>query len=370
MFRPEGPVSEPRQSTSQSDSGIGRTVLADLRRADLHRSVWRDLQDLYAFYLDDDERERLARMSRLQRSMATVGWLLRRLILSLGPARRILLMVAFGLGGYGLLDDRVSIVALGFAALLLVLMFELRDKLLARDELEVGRAVQLALLPADNPQLPGWDLWLYSRPANDVGGDVLDYLQLGEARLGLTLGDVAGKGLGAALLAAKLQSTLRALATDVGSLVGLCERTNRIFHRDGLPNRFATLIFAEIRSDSGTVRFVNAGHMPPIALIGGQLTTTDPVALPLGIKADAQYSEQQMHTTAGDFVVIYSDGLSEATNNADAMFGDDRVAKLVGTLAGLTAEQAGRKILSSVNDFVGDARPHDDLSLAILRRVE
>src|SRR5512138_3275825 len=94
-----------------------------------------------------------------------------------------------------------------------VLMLELKDKLLARSELEAGRTVQLALMPDRPPVVPGWDIWLYSRSANDVGGDLVDYLQIDPQRLGVMLGDVAGKGLPAALLMAKLQATLRALVS-------------------------------------------------------------------------------------------------------------------------------------------------------------
>lgn len=364
------PASDRNNASRAADSGLGRTVLDDLRRTDLSRSVWRDLQDLYLFYLDDEQREQLGEMSRLRRGIATFRWVLVRLILALAPARRLLLLLAFALVGWGLLDARFSGVSLGFLTLVLVLMFELRDKLLARDELEVGRAVQLALLPEGNPQLPGWDIWLHSEPANDVGGDLVDYLALGDGRLGLTLGDVAGKALAAALLAAKLQATLRAFATETDSLVDLAGRTNRIFHRDGLPNRFATLIYADLRSDEGTVRLVNAGHMPPLAVLSGRLCTLPPVALPLGIQADAEYREQRIETAAGDLIVLYSDGVSEAADQHGNMLGEDRLRALVGTLGGLSAEAAGRKVLACVGAFIGETRPNDDLSIAILRRVD
>ncbi len=351
-----------------NSSEIGRTVLADLRKADLHRSMWRDLRDLYDFYLDEEERERLAQMNEVERWGSTVGWLLKRLVLSLSGARRLLLLVAFVALGWGLVERQLAVLTAAFLVLLLILMFELRDKLLARDELEVGRAVQLALLPTDNPELGGWDIWLYSRPANDVGGDVVDYLHLDDTRLGLALGDVAGKALGAALLAAKLQSTLRAWATEAGSVVELAERTNRIFCRDGLPNRFATLIYVELTAGDGHIRVLNAGHMPPVALLGGRLGTLDPVALPLGIMPEAKYREQSLSLQPDDLVVLYSDGLSEAMLG-DEEFGDERVRQQIAMAGGLTAEQLGRRLLDAVDSFTGEVRPHDDLSLAILRRT-
>lgn len=359
----------PARDDSTERSGIGRTVLADLRQGDVHRSLWRDLQDTYLFYLDDEERARLRSMSRLQRSWKTVWWVLKSLVFNLSPARRLLLIAAIGAFAWGLMQSAEPWAIGGFVLALLVLLFELRDKLLARNELEVGRAVQLALLPANNPELPGWEIWLYSRPANDVGGDLLDYLRCDDGRLHLALGDVAGKGLGAALLAAKLQATLRALATDAGSLTEIGSRTNRILCRDGLPNRFATLLYLELRPDDGRVRLLNAGHMPPLHAAATRIETLPPVALPIGIRGEAEFREQTLDIAEGDLLLLYSDGLSEAVNEHGQMFGDDGVRELLGRVRGLPAAGAGAAILEELSRFVGDSRPFDDMSLAVLRRL-
>jgi sigma-B regulation protein RsbU (phosphoserine phosphatase) len=243
-------------------------VLADLRRGDLPGSVWRDLQDTYAFYLSDEDRARLRSMNRVGRWFNTLKWVLGGLIRKLAPGRRLILLLAPLLFVHAMIVRNPLEIVVAFLLPVFVLLFELRDKLLARDELEVGRAVQLALLPDRNPELEGWDIWLFTRPANDVGGDLLDYLPFEGGDLGLALGDVAGKGLGAALLMSKLQATLRAWATDVPSLADLGARTNRILCRDGLPNRFATLTFLRIPPNAGRVRLLNAGHLPPIVVRG------------------------------------------------------------------------------------------------------
>jgi hypothetical protein len=197
----------------------------DLNRTDIHRSLRKDLRDLYHFYLDDEDRRKLRGMGSLKRGLVLGWWLLKGLVMNLSPGRRVMLLLSVLLlvfGDFNFSSGDVSIslnVSLvSFALVLLILMLELKDKLLARDELEVGRAVQLSLLPAENPSLEGWDIWLFTRPANDVGGDLVDYLPLEGGRLAVFLGDVAGKGLGAALLMAKLQSTLRALAPEGGDL--------------------------------------------------------------------------------------------------------------------------------------------------------
>jgi len=131
----------------------------------------------------------------------------------------------------------INVRSLGFVILLVILLLELKDKLVATDELAVGRAVQIAMLPRDNPVVSGWEIWLYTHPANEVGGDLVDYIKMDSDRWGIAIGDVAGKGLGAAMLMSKLQATLRALAPGFQELSDLGSEVNRIIYRDGLRNR-------------------------------------------------------------------------------------------------------------------------------------
>jgi hypothetical protein len=362
---------------SPPEAGVGRTVIADLKRGGFRRTVGRDLDDLYDFYLDEARRARLRRMHPLRRWISVAAWLLKSLILRLTPTRRILVLISLLL----VIQDKVFINAgdevslrvmlgpLGYLILFVVLMLELKDKLLARDELAVGRAVQLALLPDRNPELAGWSIWLYTRPANDVGGDLVDYLALPGGRLGLMLGDVAGKGLGAALLMAKLQATLRALAPEAAALDGLGVRLNGIFCRDGLPNRFATLVYLELHPGSGTIHVLNAGHLPPLVLGGSGLVEMEPVAPPLGILPDAEYPEQRLQLAVGDRLVAYSDGVTDARNAAGEMFGDDRLRALLVECRTLGPADLGMRLLADILKFSGEERLPDDLSLIILQRT-
>ncbi len=339
-------------------------------------SFTRDLRDLYNFYLDDEERERLRNMRRFRRWFLRVWWLFKNLILNLSPIRRLLLVISLWLGllqgqytfnlgqGHVQVDLRLP----GFILLLIILMLELKDKLLARSELEVGRKVQRALLPESNPTLAGWDLLLFTRPANEVGGDLVDYHRLKDGRLGLVLGDVSGKGLGAALLMAKLQATLWAIAGDFSSLAELGARVNAIMCRDGLPGRFATLVYLELAPGAGAVRVLNAGHMPPLLIGRGRFEDLKPVAPPLGIVPDATYAEQRLDVQPGDTVVVYSDGLTEAANESGEFYGEGRMRKLLPRLQGLPAQAACELILSEVRDFIGEEPYSDDLSLVLLQR--
>jgi sigma-B regulation protein RsbU (phosphoserine phosphatase) len=191
-------------SSRDKDPSLHQVVMEDLRRTRWDRE-FRELQDLYYFYLDDERRAELASMGRLRRAVSVLFWILKSLLMKLSPARRVLLLISLILGVIGWKAFRFSTFVMdfdlrpwGFVLLLLVLMLELRDKLLARDEIEIARQVQLALLPHEHPDVPGWSVWSVSRPANDVGGDLVDYIELDGFRHGILLGDVAGKGLGAA----------------------------------------------------------------------------------------------------------------------------------------------------------------------------
>lgn len=364
------------QENSQKKKKISRTVLNDLRRGDFQRTLRRDMKDLYYFYLDEERRARLAAMNRFKRWILIVFWLLKSMILKLTPVRRILLLIgfilfllgktSFTLGG---VHFQINFILYSFIFLLIVLMLELKDKLLARDELMIGRAVQLSLLPDHNPKLPGWEIWMFTRPANDVGGDLIDYLRMGESRLGLVLGDVAGKGLGAALLMAKLQATLRALAPDVRSVSELGNRLNEILCRDGVENRFATLVYLEMEPHSGLLHLLNAGHFPPVTLRAGSIQKLASVAPILGILPEARFIEQKIELQPEDLLFIYSDGLTEARNEQGDFYGEKRLLELLPQLQHLTCSEAGKRLLDDVEHFAGEEPQNDDLSIVLLRRL-
>jgi phosphoserine phosphatase RsbU/P len=359
----------------QSVPSLRRVFVEDLRRMRFSRDYWRELRELYAFYLDEEERTRLADMGRVRRSVMVLGWLLHSLFMKLSPARRIMLLLSvvltilgntsFRLMGWGFSAD---LRPWGWVLLLLTLMLELKDKLLARDEIQIARDVQIALQPRSNPTVPGWSFWCYSRPANDVGGDLVDYIALDGFRHGVALGDVAGKGLGAALLSAKLQATLRALVPEAVSLDELGTRVNTILHRDGIDNRYATLFYAEVEHDSGRMRYLNAGHNPAFLIRRGGVERLSASSFPLGMLPRVAYEERSLDLVQGEVLLVYSDGLTEASNPAGEEFGAARLESLVSGLGSLEPQAVGERLLTEVDRFLGDARAADDLSLVVIRR--
>lgn len=365
------------QSHNPAEPKLTQTLLHDVRRGDFRRTLRRDWSELKEFYLDDVRKARLQQMGTLKRFFVAGWWLVKSLLFKLTPARRVLLALGFILllssSTINYQDHDVAFnndtKTFGFLILLFILMLELKDKLLAQNELEAGRSVQRALMPQTSPRVAGWELWLTTKPANEVGGDLVDYLELGASRYGIALGDVAGKGLKAALLMVKLQATLRALAEDYASLAALGKKLNAIFRRDGLPQSFISLVYVELQANSNNVRLLNAGHLPPILLREYQFTELPRGTAALGVLAEPHFTEQQFTLQVGEVLLIYSDGLIEARNEVGEFYGESRLNGLLATLAGLSAEEIGVRLLTEVERFVGEARAHDDLSLVVLKRV-
>lgn len=361
-----------QQPPEGANTRFHRVVFDGFKDADIPRFLRQDVKELYRFYLSEDERARLEAMGPVRRFFRRWLWLFKNILLRLSPVRRLLLLLALLLAfsPFAFTAGRLRFEGggrLAFLILLLVLMLELKDKLLARDEIEVARHVQLSLLPAEQPSVAGWRVWGTTRPANDVGGDLVDYLDLGAGRVGIALGDVAGKGMGAALLTAKLQATLRALAPRCPSLGELGSRINAVFCDDGLDNRYATLFYCEIEPRSPRLRFLNAGHNPPVLLRPAGSETLEASSYPLGMWTSADYSEGATLMDAGALLIVYSDGLTEARDAAGREFGEPRLRELLGSCRDRSPEEIGRRILDEVDSHVGDARLHDDLSLVVIR---
>ena len=333
-------------------------------------------KELEEFYLTTEQRQWLEGKRRLRRGFWSAWYLLVALIRKLSPLRRVLLLTAllFVWSSHQVYIGRrvqadINLATVGSVLLLALLLLELKDKLTARHELEAGRAVQDALMPQDCPTIAGWDMWISTRPANDVGGDLVDALELSPGRVGVALADVAGKALPAALLMGKVQATLRALATAAPSLSDLATQTNHILCRDGLPNRFATLVYLDVREGSGTVHLLNAGHMPPAHLSDSTFHELPRGNMALGLIDGATYDEQVVELQPDEMLVVYSDGLTEALNEAGEFYGEERLQALFPTLTSLSAKEAGQRILASADAFIGETKPFDDLSLVILKRT-
>ena len=366
-----------QRTNSSSEPKLAGTLFDDVRRGDFRRTVKRDFRELKQFMLTEERQKRLNNMNRFRRFFVFTWWMLRSLLMKLTPARRVLLAIAIiflvfvnniRYTGHNVnLNFDVGLITL--VLLLFILMLELKDKLLAKEELEGGQAIQKALMPPKSPDVPGWRLWLYTRSANEVGGDLVDFVRISQTRFGVAVGDVAGKGLKAALLSAKLQATLRALVSEEGTVKELASKLNKIFSRDSLPNLFASLFYVEVRANSDTAEFFNAGHLPPFILRGMDVEKLGKGGAALGLIPQAEFEEQQIDLKHDEVLFVYSDGLTDAQNEFGEFFGEQRLSDLLLQSYILSTDQIGEAIIRNLDKFIGEAKAVDDVSIAILRRI-
>ena len=362
-------------STKNTDQKFHQTLREDFRNINLKKDLSSEYKSLGNFYLNPDERARLESMTPFQRWTHKTGWLLKSMFLHLTPLRRILVLVGvlFLAISRSISFDGGSVTTneglLGGILILFVLFLELKDKLLAKHELEAGRKVQRALMPEQNPEIAGWTIWLFTRPANEVGGDLIDYLRLDENKTVLTIADIAGKGLRAALLTSKLQATVRALATEINSLSDLGKKINNIFHRDSSPSIFASMLIMRIDSNSEKIDYINAGHFPPLIIKGGDIKEFPKGGAAFGLIPNADYNEETITLEQNEVLIAYSDGVFEARNESGEFFGMERFFKLIENTSHNSPKQIGTKIISYLDYFTGDSPPADDISLVILKRA-
>ena len=239
-------------------------------------------------------------------------------------------------------------------------------------ELGLARRIQHALLPKDLPELEGWQIAHYYRPAREVGGDFYDFLRLEDGRIGLVFGDVSGKGIAAALVMANTQSVLRAAAQREGSVPGrVLAEANRTLRAYVPPNTFATCFYAVLDPRNGRLVYANAGHdLPYLWQRGGGSRELEATGMPLGLMPDMSYEEQEATLKVGDSLLFYSDGLVEAHDPKGEMFGFPRLGKLVAIHGAGSGEEFLDHLLKELYSFTGeDWEQEDDITLVALHRM-
>jgi sigma-B regulation protein RsbU (phosphoserine phosphatase) len=237
-------------------------------------------------------------------------------------------------------------------------------------ELEIAMEVQEHLFPQRLPSVPGLDYCGRCRPAREVGGDYYDFLELPEGRLGIAIGDVSGKGIGAALMMASLEASLRAQASVCHDIAELMKRVNSLIYDASSASRYATLFYAEYDPRSRQLSYVNAGHNPPLILRNPsadyqvlRLETGGPV---IGILQQC-YQQESFLLEPGDLVVLFTDGVSESMNVRNEEWGEDRLIEFAKTCHGLPAFDVMTRILAAAEAFAVGASQHDDMTLVVLR---
>jgi hypothetical protein len=295
----------------------------------------------------------------------------------LTPARRIMLLAGLVFSFLPIVQWKVSgeqysvsMNVVGGLFLLALLILEIGDRVTMKRDLEIAREIQLWLIPEAPPVVPGLDIAFVNRPQNTVAGDYYDVLPRKEAsRTVFVVADVAGKSIPAGLLMATFQASLKTLLNHTDSLAELVTGVNDYCcaHSNG-GRRFTTAVVAEYETTSRMLTYVNAGHNNPILLrADGRIERLDRGGLPFGIDGRAPYETGSVQLALGDFLVVFTDGLVEAVNEAGVEYGEERLLAVLPVLRQYKASEGVSALMGELNRFTGMAHQHDDITCTIVK---
>jgi len=233
-------------------------------------------------------------------------------------------------------------------------------------DLRIAADIQRALLPAPSYRGAGFDIAAVSLPSRTIGGDFFDYLELPDGAVGFALGDVAGKGLPAALLAVALQSIFAAQAPVAGGPAETMVRINRTFWQRAIEARFATMFYG-VLSPQGGLSYCCAGHEPPLLVSGSDVQRLETGGTVLGLFEGPVYEPGVVQLEAGDVIIVYSDGVTDAPNASDEEFGRNRLIACASTNRHLEPEALLERLLEALRVFTAGAPQADDITVLVLR---
>jgi predicted ATPase/serine phosphatase RsbU (regulator of sigma subunit)/tRNA A-37 threonylcarbamoyl transferase component Bud32 len=239
-----------------------------------------------------------------------------------------------------------------------------------QEEVRLASQIQQNLLPKHSPVISGYEIAGVNIPAQMVGGDYFDFIQITADRWAICIGDVSGKGLPASLLMANLQATLRG-QTLLDAPPGEClHRSNRLLYQSTSPEKFATLFYGVLDTSAHSLTYANAGHDNPYVMNQGvQKSRLKAGGIPLGMMEEISFEYDFVSLVPGDTIIMYSDGIPEAMNEQEDFFGDERLATLVARHYTITTTGLMEKIIAEVKAFTGTMPQSDDMTIVVVRRT-
>jgi sigma-B regulation protein RsbU (phosphoserine phosphatase) len=247
---------------------------------------------------------------------------------------------------------------------------EVSQRELLNREIEIAREVQQRLFPQNLPHIVSLDYAGHCRPAQGVGGDYYDFLALSDGQLGLAIADISGKGIPAALLMASLQASVRGQSQGPGDVAGLMTNVNRLVYEASPANRYATFFYAQFDPRTRRLIWSNGGHNPPILLRGGEVIRLETGGPVVGLFPQSSYEQDAIVLQAGDLLIFYTDGMSEAENPAEEEWGEDALISAARACAEKTPVEMIASIMDAADAFASGAPQHDDMTLVIARVTE
>jgi serine phosphatase RsbU (regulator of sigma subunit) len=370
-----------------------KTYIRDLKAEDLQRLFTRDTREAYEFFARHIDPKQFEGLPWHQRAAVRLRLFFTAFTMKLSPARRVVYAASliFAVGGFitlvrwraaevhvsgvdfvfpGVaLPNGIVSLLIAFALVNLLVLLEVADRLSLKNDLEIAREIQKAMLPPGRFRAPGADVAGLSRPANTVGGDFYEILPLGDGRLVAAVGDVAGKGSPAALLMALLLAMMRTLVDERLQPAALLERLNIQVCRQAPGTRFITLFYSVFDMTTGELTYVNAGHTTPLVLgSDGTVTRLHHGGVALGMFEASTFETGRVTLGPNDLLAMYSDGITEAESPAGVPFDESGLEEILLTERGNNVAAIGSAVVRAVERHTSDVRFVDDLTLLLLRR--
>ena len=237
-------------------------------------------------------------------------------------------------------------------------------------EIELARSIQESFLPECCPVIPGWQVAAEWRAARGVGGDFYDFIRPDAHHLGVVIADVSGKGVAAALYMALSRTAMRTAALGTSSPAATLRRANRILMEDERSGMYVSVFYGLVDLDSGLMTYARAGHNPPLLIraADGSITTLNPPGIVLGVVESPEIAEETVALAPGDVLVAYTDGVTEAVDEENQEFGEERLQQVLTRATEHTAGSLIELIDAGVRVFTGEREQFDDMTLVVLKR--
>jgi serine phosphatase RsbU (regulator of sigma subunit) len=373
----------------RTPGGSGRFFEAytqGLTTVDLERLFTRDTPEAYRFFSRTIDFDQLKKLPWHRRTLAHARLFFLAFTMKLTPARRAiygLSLVAVLIGLFELFQnmqlllvphpvfaDGTMWLVTAFLLVNLLVLLEVADRLTLKNDLEIAREIQQAMLPRGAFHAPGLEAFGMTRPANTVGGDFYDILPLPDGRVLLALGDVAGKGSPASLLMALLLAMMRTLVDEGLEGAALADRLNVQIVKHAPRSRFVTLFVGALNPLTGEFVYVNAGQNPPLLRrTNGSYERLRAGGMALGMFEQATYLTGTTHLNVGDVIVMYSDGITEAEDGAGQPFDEAGLQRILDGSAWASAKELAWSTFAAVEQHTEQRRLLDDLTILACRRL-
>jgi sigma-B regulation protein RsbU (phosphoserine phosphatase) len=236
-------------------------------------------------------------------------------------------------------------------------------------ELEIARRLQRRLLPEQAPGIAGYDIAANNLPAREVGGDFYDFIPVTQGRWGFVIADVSGKGMAAAMFMGLSRTIVRASTTGNLHIASALKQANELICRDSTSGMFVTLFYGIITPDEKELKYVNAGHNPPLLFrkASAEMIPLKGKGIALGVRQSIQLDEVAVDVGAGDVLVLYTDGVTEAFNEQGEAFGEGRLKQIIRESHDVPAQELILRIQDAVIAFSGTQPQYDDITLLVIK---